>query len=297
MSRFDRFRRIPQRHPARTVVALGLALVLAVATILHTMHLAVLEETVALAETLTARTDSAFADVRKLSDGEKRTLRTYLNKQHVARAEALGISGLTTREAALDLAEDDRLVRLETNDLFYVEPMDYSVPYVTASTANLLQRVGLAFQAALRAEGLPPYKFVITSATRSQEDQAALRRVNGNAVPKSSHNFGTTVDIHYRKFFYAPANDVLPPRDDVSVPLLQERLATAYANLGQVHHERLEALLGRVLLDLQQQGDVLVIYERRQPVFHITVGGSVPPPDRPGVAAAPSDTTGPSAGP
>lgn len=288
MARFDRIRRLPERHPTRTVVAAGLVLVFGVALFVSYMQIALLAKTEALADALTARADSAFVDVRPLSDAELRSLRTYLNKKHVARAQSLGVSGLSTREAAQDFVSANELVLLETNGLYHVEPMDYSVPYVTESTAHLLALIGQRFQEALRAEGLPPYKFVITSATRSEEDQKALRRINGNAVPVSSHNYGTTVDIHYRKFFYAPTQDTLPDQEGILRTLLREQLETDYANLGQAYHSRLEALLGRVLLDLQREGKVLVIYERRQPVFHITVGSRVRAPDAVEVAASSS---------
>lgn len=240
-----------------------------------------IENTEVLADSLATQADVAFASVPLTTAAEKRKMRTYLNKEHVARAKTLGIESLPTRDAAVEFTQQDKLTPLSATDYYFVEEMTHSVPYVTESTANLLEEIGIRFQAALREEGLPPYRYVITSATRSEEDQKRLRRGNVNAATESSHQFGTTVDIHYRKFLYAASRDTLTPPPDTSPSLLEEKLFTAYANLGQAHHARLEAILGRVLLELQAEGKVLVIYERRQPVYHITVAKKVkaPQPD------------------
>lgn len=242
---------------------------------------AIITKTNEFAQTLIAEADTAFAAVAPLTSAESGGLRTYLNKKHVATAKALGVSGLTSRAEARDVSDEGRLVPLESNAYYRVNPMDYSVPYVTPSMAVLLTEIGTRFQAALAEENLPPYRFVITSATRTREDQQALRQINGNAAATSSHEFGTTVDLHYLDFDYAATLDSLPARTGISQALLAERMETAYANLGEIHNEKLQALLGRVLLALQREGRVLAILERRQPVYHITVARRLAAPADP----------------
>src|SRR5690606_1985305 len=119
------------------------------------------------------------------------------------------------------------------------------------------------------------YRIEITSALRTAEAQAALRRANPNAAAGTSvHEYGTTVDIAYFAFA-APADidhgvDVddlawLAPRPDRIAPGWTEAAA------GRESRE-LRAILGRSLIELQGADDVLVTMERQQPVYHITVG-------------------------
>lgn len=268
-------RRRAHRHTG--LVVAGVTTVMAVAVLAALLYagtvlLRTAEHTEAVAQAQIAAVDSAFTAVDPLGSTERQRLRSYLNSAHVETAQSLGVGSLVSEEQAERLAEDGALVRLETNAWYVVEPMTYSVPYVTPDAARLLETIARRFQERLAERGLPPFRIVITSGTRSEENQAALRRVNGNAAALSSHQFGTTVDLHYRRFVYAPSHDPLEDEPYLSTEVLRERLTTAYANLSETYHDELEAILGRTLLELQRAGDVLVIHERRQPVFHITVG-------------------------
>ena len=61
--------------------------------------------------------------------------------------------------------------------------------------------LGRRFQERLAEMRLPPYRLEITSAYRTAERQARLRRSNANAAAGvSSHEFGTTVDLSYAAF-------------------------------------------------------------------------------------------------
>jgi hypothetical protein len=256
------------------------------------------ERTTALADSLIGQTDSLFAAIPDLTSDELRRMRRYLNQNHVDRAQRLGVSAPSTRAAATELSAQDKLVLLDADEYYHVRPMDYSVPYVTDDAAHLLAIIGHRFQKHLADAGVPPYRYVITSGTRSKEDQRALRRINANAVPTSSHNYGTTVDLHYRAFRYASAQDSIPTPDGILPGMLRDRMQTAYNNFGEIYHEKLKAVLGRVLLDLQNDGKVLIIYERRQPVYHITVAERIDRPmfaqlDHPSAADARADRLDP----
>lgn len=297
-----RIPRRPTKHLAPGLIAIALVFVLGVAILSALLyHNAVMEErrerTMAQADSLIERADSLFAAIPDLRSSELRQMRTYLNKQHVDRAQTLGVETPPSREAALTLSQQDKLEPLDADRYYHVRPMDYSVPFVTDDMAHLLTLIGHRMQERLAEYGLPPYRFVITSATRSREDQRALRRVNVNAVSESSHQYGTTVDLHYRAFRYSAAYDSLPTPEDIIPELLRDRMSTAYNNFGQVYHEKLKALLGRVLLELQEEGKVLIIHERRQPVYHITVGERIEPPmiaeqTPPSATGAPADRSG-----
>ena len=44
-----------------------------------------------------------------------------------------------------------------------------------------------------------------------------------------------------------------------------------YLQLAYKHKEKLKAILGRVLLEIQKTRGLLVIYEKKQTVYHVTV--------------------------
>ncbi|MDX1532457.1 MAG: DUF5715 family protein, partial [Rhodothermales bacterium] len=176
------------------------------------------------------------------------------------------------------LAERAGLVEIGENAYYWVAPLTHSVPYVTESTAALLDSIGVRFQERLAEEGLPPYKYHISSALRTQEDQAALRRVNVNAaVGTSSHEFGTTFDIHFKKYRYGgdARAEVRAAFPDLPYDYLYDEfsddLAAFYERMTDAYVSRLKALLGETLIELEDEGYLVTVMERRQPVFHTTL--------------------------
>jgi hypothetical protein len=267
-TRFDRGSDLLLGSGSIFVVLLALGLVL-VTDFVH--ERVVSQRTHSAADTMIAETKAQFSDIRPLNGTEVRNMRQHLNAVHVRAAQRLGISGLRNRSHAAELAASGRLVRLENNGYYRVRGMSYGVPYVTPDMATLLDLIGARFQAKLAESGLPPYQFLITSATRTRHDQQRLRRRNGNAAATSSHMFGTTVDLHYIQFYLSSDHLEIPDERQLAPGILSDRLNEAYSAMAETHQQQLKAILGRVLTGLQVEGKVLVIYERMQPVFHITV--------------------------
>ena len=199
--------------------------------------------------------DKRLRQVRRLTLGERRRLRRDVNATQVARAQQLGIRRTATVD---DLVAREAVVRLpERGEHFVLYRLDYSAPYVTPSTARLLEEIGERFRAKLDSLQAPPVRLVITSALRTPENQAKLRKRNRNASRTvSAHEFGTTVDIAYRRF----ASTVDHPMADSII-----------ARRANKRSAEMEAILGRVLLELRAQGKLLVMMERRQTVYHITL--------------------------
>lgn len=236
--------------------------------------------------------DSAMADVSTRFDSidnlltaQETRLRRYLNAQHLERARRLGV-GRVDGQAEIDrLVGAGRLVHLEdTTRWWRVQPLDLSVAYVTPDTRELLEDLGRRFQARLDSLGLPMYRYTISSVLRTGENQADLRRINPNAARgTSTHEFGATLDIVYHKYSYLPRDDEalhVPAPDGLRESArvrLGERLVPvrllAYDALGMRYWQQLQGILGRTLIEMQDEGRVLVTLERNQPVFHITLGG------------------------
>lgn len=235
----------------------------------------VLDAAMARIATLADSVDDLLKPVPLLSGAEESALRRYGNEMHLARARALGARPADTTELR-ELRAAGRLVEVEdSTPLWAVRELDHSIPLVTPDTHALLTRIALRFQERLAEMGLPRYRVEVTSMLRTAESQADLRQSNPNAAAgASTHEFGTTLDLAYSSFA-APAD----PELDIDVsaaPWLESRIdqfAHAVLESAAARKSReLQAILGKVLLELQQSGDVLVTLERQQPVFHITVG-------------------------
>ena len=172
-----------------------------------------------------------------------------LNDTQLEEARRTGIPTVEDREAAEQMKK--RLVEITDGDLYILGDLTHSIPFLTPEAARLLERIGLNFRDSLAAKGLNPYKLVVTSVLRTEEDVRKLRKGNLNASENSTHRFGTTFDLSYWRF--------------VQVPELRGR---AYE---EVRPEYLRATLSQVLKDLHDEKACFVKYEKKQACFHITV--------------------------
>jgi hypothetical protein len=233
----------------------------------------------ALVRSLEFRVDSAeqvLVRIPNLTSRERSRLRADANARQTARATALGIP----RGGAVEpLEERGRLRRLpESTRLWEIRDLDYSVPYVTPDAESMLVEIGERWMAALDSLGLPPFRMEITSVLRTPADQARLRRSNANAARgASSHEFGTTLDIAYRR--YAAPRMGGTELENVH-PSLRSRLETThdslFVELASRRGTELEAVLGRVIEEMRSEGKLLVMMERQQTVYHITVARRLP---------------------
>ncbi len=167
-----------------------------------------------------------------------------MNDTHLAAAQSIGIEPLATRE---DLKNASReLVYIETCPAYEVEPLTHSSPLLVPEAAALLKEIGESFQDSLVRHHYSPYKVIVTSVLRTDEDVKGLSRRNINASKRSVHCYGTTVDITYKRFHRLD--------DDAE----------------ETSQAKLKAVLGEVLRDLKKQGRCYVKHEIKQACFHIT---------------------------
>ena len=226
------------------------------------------------------RLEGRLAQIPPLSDSEITALRQSLNDTHTREAEARGISPVLRRNRLLRVARQEGLVRIESTPRYRVLDATYSVPLATHGVRRALDSLSARFWADLDRRALPGFRFTISSMLRSAEDQAALQGINVNAAQgTSSHEYGTTFDITYRQFSYRdgpePARLRLP---DGLAPVvrgyfrryLRRKRADEYRRMAMEHAPRLAAQLGRNLIELEREGVLVVLRERRQPVYHVT---------------------------
>ena len=139
------------------------------------------------------------------------------------------------------------LKRIETNELYKVDPLTHSAPYLVPKAKDFLDELGEAFQDSLYNRGYDRrHRFIVTSVYRTENHIKRLRRSgNVNASKNSCHQYGTTVDITYVRFDKPEEYRANDPK------LLQLRMQTVY--------------------DMHQAGRCYVKYERKQSCLHITV--------------------------
>ena len=140
------------------------------------------------------------------------------------------------------------LVEIETNSNYIVDSLKHSVPYLIPSAKRELDAIGAEWADILARNGLPHYRFYVTSVLRTQEDVKYLQRSgNINSTTQSCHCYGTTFDLAYMRY-----EKITRTRD-------------------YMHEDNLKLVLGQVLLNHQRAGQIYVKYEAKQSCFHITV--------------------------
>lgn len=171
-----------------------------------------------------------------------------LNEKHLSVAKTVGIRPLEDREAAENMKE--KLIHITENDLYTVDSLTHSIPYLVPKASALLDSIGSNFLDSLTAKGLNPNKVIVTSVLRTQNDVKRLRRRNGNASANSAHCFGATFDVSWKRFKKVEDEGARPLQD--------------------VSSDTLKLVLAEVLRDLRQAEKCYIKYELKQGCFHIT---------------------------
>ena len=174
-----------------------------------------------------------------------------LNEAHLNVAQAIGITPIASRKEAEHMKE--KLQHIETNDLYVVDSLTHSIPYLIKGAAQLLDTIGTNFLDSLTAKGLNPNKIIVTSVLRTEDDVKRLRRRNGNASVNSAHFYGTTFDVSWKRFKKVEDEDGRPLQD--------------------VSSDTLKLVLSEVLRDLWKADKCYIKYELKQGCFHITTRG------------------------
>lgn len=233
-----------------------------------------LSQALGLADDEADRANDILSPLPVMTTAQENALRRFLNASHVARARELGFR-VADRAARDSLVAAGRLVELEDSTAYWIVRPGTSPTYLVPQVSALLEELGRRFQERLAEMGLPPYRIEVTSALRTSERQARLRGRNPNAAAGvSSHEFGTTVDLSYSAFA-PPAerpSEILAGVPAEFAPHVERMVDLALESVSGRKSRELGAIFSRVLLEAQSEGLVLVIYERQQTVYHITVG-------------------------
>lgn len=167
-----------------------------------------------------------------------------LNGEQLSCAKRMGISEpFATRKAI----KRRGLKEISTCNDYLVDPLTHSTALLTPKAQRLLRDIGRTFRKELKKAGCCDHRIIVTSLLRTREDVDRLRKVNGNAARNSSHMYGTTFDLSYTRY---------------------NRISTKG---DSVDNATMAVLLGEIIGELRSQGRCVVIFERNQHCFHITV--------------------------
>jgi hypothetical protein len=138
------------------------------------------------------------------------------------------------------------LVEVTDNRFYQLKSLTHSQPYLIPEAVDMLNEIGYRFQERLKEKKYNNYRFRITSLLRTEEAQKNLHHHNGNAILRSTHVYGTTVDISYKNFYNTDKDTI------------------------ESSYEALQTLT-KVLLEMRRECKLLAVREHKQSCFHITV--------------------------
>ena len=188
------------------------------------------------------------------------------NPVHIEAAQRFGIVPIAdsvSRAKALDA-----MVEIFTCDRYKVDSLEHSIPYLVPEAKDLLDDLGADFAETLKAHHLPPYKFIITSVTRTLAQRDELSGKNVNAAKESSHCYGTTIDISWKRFDpITKQAEALKEGSSIMLP----QGSSEQDEASEDKTEELKRALASLLYQYRAVGRCLVKYERKQACFHITV--------------------------
>ena len=231
----------------------------------------ILADAVRNADLVAARGDRILSPMPVMTPFEQDRLRRYLSAVHVAEASTLGVRARD--DVHLDsLVAAGRLIELADSTEFWIVRRRTDAR-VVPEMQTLLETLGARFHERLDELNLPHYRMEVTSAMRTAERQADLRRTNANAASGvSSHEFGATVDLSYAAFAPpAETPSTVPENAPAEFHPHLERIADlALESLSARKSRELGRVFSQVLEEAQSEGLAVVIYERQQTVYHVT---------------------------
>src|SRR5574344_1436734 len=175
------------------------------------------------------------------------------NSLHLKYARRNGITAFKSaddlHQRLDDLLDDDRLVKIKSNKYYVVKRLSHSYPYLTPRAEQLLEDIGKRFQKKLHENNMGRYSYEISSLLRTKESQSRLKTSNVNASSNTSHLYGTTFDIAYSNVVKR------------SFPFMKFETPDAKAI----------KLLSEAIGELRREGRCVVVTERIEKCFHITV--------------------------
>lgn len=195
-------------------------------------------------------------------------LRKYLFEDHYKATLKTGMKPLSSHEQIKDYVEKKLLVPVVTDEssLFYFYGIKKENRYLTPMALSALEKTAKRFNEKLDVMGLPNVKLALSSALRPEDYQKNLRERNRNATPVSTHSYGMSFDLFFDDYYI-----MLPEPDDNVAGKISDRLRRRLGfMLGDSLRRQLHTVLFQTLTEMQDDGEIYAILEKRQHCYHIT---------------------------
>ncbi|MDA3900414.1 MAG: DUF5715 family protein [Spirochaetes bacterium] len=196
----------------------------------------------------------------------EKSLRTYLYPFHSAVARKFGVS-LDKQDQIEEAVDKGRLVAVDESSGYYFYGVKNEFRYLTPAALFALNLVVERFSTNMKKHGVDvPVKIAVSSLLRPKNYQQQLKLKNRNAVDESTHSYGVSFDIFFDDYYV-----VLVEGDRGYSGTIINEIRSRYGfMLGDSLHRQFKAVLAQTLLELQNEGQIYVIMEFRQRVFHVT---------------------------
>lgn len=199
-------------------------------------------------------------------------LRTHLFADHMRIAKASGIGPLERDDEIGSHVDSGSLIRLPSGKdvpyFFYNVREEYRV--LTPDTARGLDLLAGRFRENIESRAsLPQVKIAVSSALRTASYQNGLRNANDNATPVTTHSYGVSFDIFYDDYYVLMPQPVSSNR--ISGAILEMLRIRMGFMLGDALRGQFRSVLAESLDQLQDEGTLYAILEKRQRCYHVTV--------------------------
>ena len=205
-----------------------------------------------------------------LNQEKKQHLRKYLYPFHIEIAKKLGLTIIRTSEEInpkFYISMDNPEIR--TYYFFYNVPEKHRFLY--KDFVPILIEIGKQFNEKIHFNNEYPVivKLAISSLLRSENYQEEIKLKNRNAIDNSTHSYGISIDIFMDEFFVDLKFLCDNTKNDTKKQCESDLNHHGYI-LGGNLRRQLQSILAEVLLELQEEKKLYVIWEANQRVFHIT---------------------------
>ncbi|PKL40895.1 MAG: hypothetical protein CVV44_04615 [Spirochaetae bacterium HGW-Spirochaetae-1] len=207
-----------------------------------------------------------------VTPGMEMELRKHLLPDHLCAVRSGDIQPLSQDSDINEFVKKGLLVPLDpgVDDFYFFYNVPQKYRYATDATKKGLETVMNRFQEKLRLRApVPPVKIAVSSVLRPGAYQKNLKGSNKNASDESTHSYGRSFDVFYDDFYV-----ILPVYDKIpwlAEPLFEQFRKKCGFMLGDSLRRQFRAVLSDTLIELQNEGIIYAIFEKRQSCYHITI--------------------------
>jgi hypothetical protein len=206
------------------------------------------------------------------TSAREQELRKHLLMDHIRAAERYGIKPVIDDSGIKDAEKSGKLVNIEKqkNRLYFFHNVRKKYRFLTENASKGLRLLTERFQKNLKKRAdLPEVKIALSSVLRPVSYQKKLMGRNMNASYISTHSYGTSFDIFYDDYFISVP--LKTASSDVSEDMANRLRVRLGYMMGDSLRRQLRSILMETLIELQDEGKLYAILEKRQRCYHITI--------------------------